>query len=167
MQVYSGKIFFMAGAGWVLRGGLLSLAAFTLFSCGILFEESNADPHPPVILNFQFAPASILSGETIRGSFTYVDEGGDIEVLSMRDTSGTNQAEPIPFVPGVSDVVCGEDEICDEPPTVFFFPGNSGTILWEMTLSSNQLGVHTIKVWLEDSKDSWSEFVFFDVFIGI
>jgi len=63
--------------------------------------------------------------------------------------------------------VCGAKEVCEEPPRVFFFPGTSGTILWEMTLTSNQLGVHTIKVWLEDSKDSWSEFVYFDVLISL
>jgi len=157
----------MTGAGRLLAGGLLSLAAFGLLSCGVLFEESNADPHPPVIRNFQYSPASITGDGIIRGSFTYVDEGGDIEGLSMRDESGTNSADPVPFVPGVSDVVCGEGEVCEEPPTVFFFPGTSGTILWEMTLTSNQLGVHTIKVWLEDSKDSWSEFVYFDVLISL
>ena len=158
-----------AGAGRLLKKGLLSLAACALISCqsGILFEETNADPHPPEIRNFQYAPSSIATGETIRGSFTYVDSGGDIEEFSMRDTSGTNPANPSPFVPGISDVECGPDEECESPPDVFFFPGTSGTIQWEMTLTSNQPGPHTIKVWLVDSKNSWSGFVYFDVFISI
>jgi hypothetical protein len=157
------------GAVRLLKGGLLLLAACALISCqsGILFEETNADPHPPMIRNFQYSPSSIVSGETIRGSFTYVDSGADIEELSMRDTSGTNPADPSPFVPGVSDVICGPEEECEEPPNVFFFPGTSGTTQWEMKLESNQPGMHTIKVWLVDSKDSWSGFVYFDVFISI
>lgn len=169
MQVNLGTNRYAARAGRLLKGGLLSLAACALVSCqsGFLFEETNIDPHPPVIRNFQYAPASIVSGETIRGSFTYVDSGADIEELTMRDQSGTNQADPKPFVPGISDVICGPEEVCEEPPEVFFFPGTSGTIQWEMTLSSNQPGTHTIKVWLVDSKDSWSEFVYFDVFIGM
>lgn len=152
-----------------MKGGLLSLVAFALLSCqsGILFEETNADPHPPRIQNFQYAPASIEGSDTIRGSFTYVDAGADIESLSMRDQSGTNPASPKPFVPGISDVECGPEDVCEDPPDVFFFPGTNGTILWEMTLTSNQPGLHTIKVWLVDSKNSWSKFVYFDVSIGI
>jgi len=156
------------GTGALLRKSLLALGALALVSCqgGILFEETNADPHPPVIRNFQYAPDSILTGATIRGSFTYVDSGGDIEVINMRDLSGNNATDPIPFVPGVSDAVCPEGETCPTPPSVFFFPGTTGTVQWEMVLESNQAGKHTIKVWLEDSKDTWSEPVFFDVFIS-
>jgi len=169
MQVYFRIDRYAAGAGRLLKGGLLSLAACALVSCqsGFLFEETTVDPHPPAIRNFQYAPASIVSGETIRGSFTYVDTGGDIEELGMRDESGTNVADPVPFVPGISDVECGPDDVCEDPPNVFFFPGTNGTIQWEMTLDTNQPGLHTIKVWLVDSKDSWSEFVYFDVQISI
>jgi hypothetical protein len=183
-----------------------------VLSCegGVLFEETNVDPHPPVILNFQFAPSEMVTGELVRGSFTYVDEGGDIEELLMRSLSGNEGTTPVPFVPGISDVDCQPVEctpadqcpevepcepedcvgdpdpncepvecpevepcpdpdcvpvVCPEAPTVFFFPGISGTILWEVPLDTNQGGTHTVKVWLRDSKGSLSEPVFFDVTI--
>jgi hypothetical protein len=140
---------------------LSALVSFTA-SCqsGILFEETNADPHPPSIENFIYAPDSMHTGGTVRGSFTYIDAGADIELLSMRDTGGTNAADPTPVIPGIDE---GEEGA--EATSVFFFPGTTGTIEWELVLDSNQAGTHTIKAWLEDSKDTRSDPVFFDVFI--
>jgi len=153
----------MARSGRNLAAVIL-LSAFTslMAACqsGILFEESNADPHPPSIANLVYAPQSIMTGGTVRGSFTYIDAGADIETVSMRDTSGANAAAPTPVIPGVTD-----EEEGAAATSVFFFPGTTGTIEWELILDSNQAGVHTIKVWLEDSKDSRSEPVFFDVLI--
>jgi hypothetical protein len=156
------------GKGWSLAAVIL-LSAFVsvMASCqgGILFEETTADPHPPSIENFIFAPQSIMTGGTIRGSFTYIDPGADIELLSMRDTSGSNSADPTPVIPGVAEGEEGEGEEGAAATSVFFFPGTTGTTEWELILDTNQAGTHTIKVWLEDSKDSRSDPVFFEVFI--
>ena len=91
----------MARSGRNLAAVIL-LSAFTslMAACqsGILFEESNADPHPPSIANLVYAPQSIMTGGTVRGSFTYIDAGADIETVSMRDTSGANAAAPTPVM---------------------------------------------------------------------
>jgi len=146
------------------RGGLLAAAAAVLLlaatACenGILFEKTNPDPHPPRLLNWQYDPSSIVTGDVIRGSFTYADDGGDIELFLMRDTSGTDALDPIPLLPDL-----GEDEEGGIETSVFFFPGRVGTIEWEMTMESNQAGPHRIQAWLEDSKESISNVVEFDV----
>jgi hypothetical protein len=133
------------------------LAAFIGAGCedSILFEKTNIDPHPPVIDNFSYAPTVIITGETVRGSFSYFDAGADIELFEMRDTGGMGSLQPTPVIPGL-----GEDESNTAP---FFFPFASGTIEWEVVLESNNPGAHTIKAWLEDSAGSISNVVEFVV----
>ena len=64
---------------------LLLLAAFVCAGCedSFLFEKTVVDPHPPVLENFTYEPTVITTGDTVRGSFTYFDEGSDIEILEM------------------------------------------------------------------------------------
>jgi hypothetical protein len=152
------------GFSRALRGGRLAAAAAVLLlaatACenGILFEKTNPDPHPPRLLNWQYDPSSIVTADVIRGSFTYADDGGDIELFLMRDTSGTDALDPIPLLPDL-----GEDEEGGIETSVFFFPGRVGTIEWEMTMESNQAGPHKIQAWLEDSKESISNVVDFEI----
>ncbi len=149
----------------------LSLAVLltSAAGCGFeLFEEVNRDPHPPSILNLQYDPMEIRSGDTIRGTFTYVDEGGDVEILEMRDLDGAESLSPTPPPePAFDDegnIVVDEDgNIVLEIPSVFFFPGTTGTIEWQLVIETNQAGPHTIKTWLEDSTGSLSEPVFIEV----
>ncbi len=133
------------------------LAAFVGVGCedSVLFEKTNVDPHPPVIENFSYAPTVITTGDTVRGSFTYIDAGADIELFEMQDTGGMGKLQPSPVLPGVE-----EDEAVTAP---FFFPFSVGTIEWEVVMESSNPGAHTIKAWLEDSTGSISNVVEFVV----
>jgi hypothetical protein len=119
------------------------------------FEDTNPDPHPPRLLNFEYSPDRIVSEGIVSGSFTYADSGGDVELFEMRDANGGT----ISLKPLFPDT--GEEG--EEVSSTFFFPGTTGTIEWEMTLASNQLGSHRIQAWLEDSKGSFSNTVEFVV----
>lgn len=138
-----------------------------VMGCGdvAIFEKVNTDPHPPAIANLQYAPETVLPQDTIRGTFTYIDPGGDIEIVTMRDLNGTGSLSPTP-----PPVVIGADPETGEPieeiPTIFFFPGTAGTTEWQLLFETNQGGTHTIKVWLEDSEGSRSEPVFFNVTVN-
>jgi hypothetical protein len=133
------------------------LAAFVGAGCedSILFEKTNVDPHPPVIENFIYAPTVITTGDTVRGSFTYIDAGSDIELFEMQDTGGMGKLQPSPVLPGLE-----EEEAVTAP---FFFPFGVGTIEWEVVMESNNPGAHTIKAWLEDGTGSISNVVEFVV----
>lgn len=133
------------------------LAAFVGAGCedSILFEKTNVDPHPPVIENFIYAPTVIMTGDTVRGSFTYIDAGSDIELFEMQDTGGMGKLQPSPVLPGLE-----EDDDAKAP---FFFPFGVGTIEWEVVMESNNPGAHTIKAWLEDGTGSISNVVEFVV----
>lgn len=144
------------------RRGVVILIPLLLLAAGcdgrFPFENTNPDPHPPRLLNFQFSPDRIFPEGIVSGSFTYADAGGDIELFGMRDANGGS----IDLKPVFPDT--GEE---DEPvSTAFFFPGTTGTIEWEMTLASNQVGPHRIKADLEDSKGSFSNTVEFVVVIS-
>jgi hypothetical protein len=134
------------------------LAAFVGAGCedSFLFEETNVDPHPPVIENFIYAPKVITTGETVRGSFSYFDAGADIELFEMRDTGGMGELEPTPVLTNLEE----EEEGAAAP---FFFPFGSGTIEWEVVMESNNPDAHTIKAWLVDGSGSISNVVEFVV----
>lgn len=141
--------------------GMMILLPLLLLTAGcngrFPFEDTNPDPHPPRLLNFTYSPGSIQTGEFVSGSFTYTDSGADVELIEMKDTNG-GSLNLRPVLPET-----GEEETVTE---IFFFPGTTGTIEWEMTLSSNQVGPHRLKTWLEDSKGSVSNLVYFDVEIS-
>ena len=133
-----------------------------------IFEKVNNDPHPPAILNLQYGPQVIRSGEIVTGSFTYVDEGQDIDLLEMRDQNGAESLQPTtpaePTFDEDGNLVVDEDgNPVLETSTVFFFPGATGTIEWQVQIETNQAGTHTIKVWLEDATGSLSDPAFMDV----
>jgi len=134
------------------------LAAFLSAGCedSILFEKTTVDPHPPVIDNFSYGPAVITTGDTVRGTFSYFDEGADIELFEMRDTGGMGVLSPSPVIPDAEE---------DAGGAPFFFPFPSGTIEWQVVMESNNPGRHTIKAWLEDSKGSISNIVEFVVVV--
>jgi hypothetical protein len=137
---------------------VILLAVFVGIGCedSFLFEKTNVDPHPPVIENFIYSPAVITVSGTVRGSFTYFDEGADIELFEMRDTGGMGQLKPSPVLTDLT-----EDESGTAAP--FFFPFATGTIEWEVNMVSNNPGLHKINAWLEDSTGSVSNVVEFVV----
>lgn len=138
-----------------------ALLAFLLSACdGVWpFENTNPDPHPPRIANFQYSPVHLETGQGMKGSFTYIDRGADIETFEMRDLSGSESLDPLPLLPDT-----GDDE--DPGTSVFFFPGSTGSIEWEMVVDSNQGGEHKIQAWLTDSKDSRSNIVEFQITVS-
>lgn len=144
-----------------------TLAAFviTAGSCdgGLLFEKTNVDPHPPRLLNFQFAPSSIETGDEISGSYTFVDDGGDVVSFNIRDTSGLTTFDPT--LPSTIEVDA-EGEATEIPGESIVMLGTVGTIEWETPFETNTQGRHLVKVWLEDSKGSLSNIVEFEVAVS-
>jgi len=141
-----------------------SLLVFALSACdGVWpFESTNPDPHPPTLTNFQYSPVNLETGQGIQGSFTYIDPGADIETFEMRDLTGSEGLLPVPLLPDTGD----EEDEEDTGTSVFFFPGRTGSIEWEMAVDSNQGGQHRIQAWLTDSKDSRSNIVEFRITVS-
>ena len=146
--------------GWPALVTAVSLAIALPACDGVWpFESTNPDPHPPTLTNFQYSPVNLETGQSMRGSFTYIDPGADIETFEMRDVTGSENLDPVPLLPET-----GEEE--DSGPSVFFFPGRTGSIQWEIPVDSNQGGRHRIQAWLTDSKDSRSNIVEFQITVS-
>jgi hypothetical protein len=97
-------------------------------------------------------PDRIFQEGKVTGTLSYLDPGGDVEEVFMRDLNSSADIKP---------VVPAEEEGGDTSE-VFFFPGTAGEIEWELDVTTNTAGLHRIKVWLVDSKETRSEPAFFE-----
>jgi hypothetical protein len=122
--------------------------------CGKLWDIPEDNPHPPVLVAVEASPLVIGVEKRVELKVTYRDEGADIDLLHVRDKESGTSYETAP-----EEV----DGLLLNP-----FAGVSGTATFFIeSLKGRQAGPHTLVIWLEDSKGSWSDAVEVTITVNI
>lgn len=141
--------------------GVISFAG-----CGFkVFENVEADPHPPTIFNLKVEPTTLSPGGSIVIVVGYADAGADIDSFHLNDRDGAESWEMVPAAPVEETDDAGDTTTTTKTPAPEYFPGTSGVVAGSVTVTAKQKGTHRLEIWAEDSRESRSDKIQFEITI--